>query len=202
MHLISVVRVIAFFLTHTFTTAADGCLRYHDVASRTVIADIIFQGRLTSLPEHINQSESNDSYVSEVENNNNAIFQANFSVERVLKGELSAGYISVLYRPNFAHRLCRQLNVSREVIEETVDNDDFDEPSVDGENTVLGMRYIVFLNTSRLTSHTTENRSALTSSVKAIHWALGSPELRTSKALRTVLALACQHCGMSSCSIA
>lgn len=188
-------------MVHAFAAASDECHRFHDVASRSVIADVIFQGRMTSLPMHINQSAI--SYMIDMDNNVGAIIQVSFSVERLMKGQLSASHITVLYHLNDTRKQCHQLGVSRDITEETTDTDtdEVDEQSIGGVDAVDGMKYIVFLNMTQMTFGTATNNSGPsfpTSSAKMVHWALGSPELYTTKVQRTVLALACQHCGMSN----
>jgi hypothetical protein len=195
MHQLCIVYVIALIKVYALAATSDGCQQFQDVASRTVVADVVFQGRMASLPVHINQSDN--SHVIEYDRNFGASIQVNFSVERILKGQLSASHITVGYSLNDAHRQCRQLGVSRDITEETTDTDDVDELSIGGVDAVVGMKYIVFINTSQLTSDAAANNSVPTSSTTRVHWAMGSPEIHNTKVQKTVMALACQHCGTS-----
>lgn len=93
-----------------------------------------------------------------------------FNVERVVKGDFSASSVTVLYQ-------ITQCDTDSEL---TLD-------------AVVGMKYIVFLNTSRSTSGTENSSTSLSPSV--VYWSLGDIELFTANVQRTVLALACRQCG-------
>lgn len=173
----------------------NGCL-FSDVESRTVVADAIFQGQMTSLPVHLNQVKtSTDSELVPLADDTDSglIAMSVFRVVKVIKGQLTSNEVQVLFKVNNS-RICTEFNSNTQehTIEDPGSDVDVGVSELGDVDTVIGMNYIIFLNISRAISNV--NTSAVTNS-SSVYWALGNLEYHSVKTQRRVVSLACQHCG-------
>lgn len=152
------------------------------LSSRTVLADVVFQGRIISQPIHVNLSAVDNETVRAINDSWFPVIMVSFTVERVLKGQFPFRTVDIV---------CEHKTMSvgsNDKVDGTDQTRSTDEEMsiVRGSDAVVGMLYIVFVNTSRWTSgHFASD----------LFWSIGKLELYTPRAQRAVMSMACKLCG-------